>query len=225
MGTIFSKSCSGKNKKSGGTISDADRAILDLKIARDKLRAYQAKLSKESETLTQQAVQLLKSGKRDRALLTVKFKRFRQDKIREIEGQLLTVEKMVNTIEWETRQATVIASLKSGTDALNAMHAAMSLESIQDLLEESKAAQDKEQEISNILSQAPELSRDEEDAVQRELAELEEEQQAAAAPVVLPVAPTTDIKTDSPINHEEEQEEPGKRRPVAEKPQREMVAA
>lgn len=215
MGNILSSSDKKKRKRKRGGISDADRAVLDLKNARDRLRRYQAKLDSESATLTQQARQLLRAGKRDRALLTIKFRRFREEKINEIDRQLLTVESMVNSIEWQEEQATVVASLRSGTDALNALNKAISVESVEALLEETREALEKEQEISALLAQAPVLSRDQEDEIDEELAQLEDAPNAAA--LALPIAPVAKINISATIDPNEEQQQPeeSRRRVVA----------
>lgn len=215
MGNWLSSGNKKNRKRKRGGISDADRAVLDLKIARDRLRRYQAKLDSESATLTQQATQLLRAGKRDRALLTIKFRRFREEKIDEIDRQLLTVESMVNSIEWQEEQATVVASLRTGTDALNALNKAISIESIEALLEETREAQEKEQEISALLAQAPVLSRDQENEIDEELALLEETPNATA--IALPIAPVAKINAGANMEPGEEQQQPeqSRRRIVA----------
>ena len=111
-----------KSKKNKGGITAQDRAVLDLKNARDRLRRFQAKLDAESEQLTKRASQLLRDGKKDRALLTLKFRRFRQDKANQVDGQLLRLEDMVSAIRWEERQSEVISALREGTDALKRLH-------------------------------------------------------------------------------------------------------
>ena len=121
MGNAFGKKKKNR-KKRAGSITAQDRAVLDLKNARDKLRRFQSKLDAESEQLTKRASQLLRDGKKDRALLTLKFRRFRQDKANQVDGQLLRLEDMVSAIRWEERQSEVISALREGTDALKALH-------------------------------------------------------------------------------------------------------
>lgn len=148
MGGVFSSKKPKKKRK----VSSADRAVLDLKNARDRLRKYQTKLEAENATLTRQAAALLRAGKKDRAVLTLKFRRFREAKIADADAQLLRLEEMVNTIEWETQQAAVLASLKQGTDALNKIHSEMTVEAVEDLLDDSREAQDTANRISALLA-------------------------------------------------------------------------
>jgi hypothetical protein len=71
MGSLFGKpasktSGSSSSGSKGGSkknaITEKDRAILDLKIARDKLTKYQKRIQIESEKLLKQAQVLLNSG-------------------------------------------------------------------------------------------------------------------------------------------------------------------
>jgi len=192
MGGIFSSTCRHTNKRKN-VISESDRAVLDLKNARDRLRKYEAKLASESEYLTSQARELLRTGKRDRALLLVKLRRLREARLGDVDAQLLKLEEMVNTIEWENQQSVVLDSLRRGNDALNAMQSLMSLEAVEQLMDETRDAIDAEEKISAVLAGAT-LSATAEDEVLTEFKQLEQQQQqqeASEAPVAFPEAPST----------------------------------
>ena len=147
MGNAFGKKK--KTKKKGG-ITAQDRAVLDLKNARDKLRRFQAKLDAESDLLTTRAAQLLKDGKKDRALLTLKFRRFRQDKANAVDGQLLRLEDMVSAIRWEERQSEVVTALREGNEALKSLHEDMG--DVGALMDETRDQLEMEREVSALLS-------------------------------------------------------------------------
>lgn len=69
MGNLFGKSSPKSGPNTGSkknTINDKDRAILDLKIARDKLTKYQKRVNIESEKLLKQAQVLLNNGQKVR---------------------------------------------------------------------------------------------------------------------------------------------------------------
>ena len=112
MGNAFGKK---KKKKKPRAVTAQDRAVLDLKVARDGLRRFQAQLDADAVRLTARAATLLRNGKRDRALLTLKFRRFRQDRADAVDGQLLQLEHMVSAIRWEERQGAVVRALREGT--------------------------------------------------------------------------------------------------------------
>lgn len=48
----------------GASVTSKDRAVLELKVARDKLKKYQKKLEKESVKLTEQAKALIRQDKK-----------------------------------------------------------------------------------------------------------------------------------------------------------------
>ena len=177
MGNAFGKKKK-KTKKKGG-ITAQDRAVLDLKNARDKLRRFQAKLDADSEQLTNRAAQLLRDGKKDRALLTLKFRRFRQDKANQVDGQLLRLEDMVSAIRWEERQSEVVTALREGNEALKSLHEDMG--DVAALMDETRDQLEMEREVSALLS--GETTDD---------AELLKELDAMAAPALdLPAAPSS----------------------------------
>ena len=186
MGTLFSRD--GKKKKrrrrdvGAGGVSAQDRAVLDLKNARDRLRRFQGKLEAEAETLTANAGRLLRAGKRDRALLVLRTRRFREIKVAEVDAQLLTLEEMVATIEWETAQGDVVAALRAGTDALNALHAdALSVDAVAQLMDETADALETEKQISALLGGAAAADDDENAALLAELDALCADASPAAA--------------------------------------------
>jgi charged multivesicular body protein 6 len=69
---------SGKGKGSSAAkhdVNDHDRAVLDLKVARDELKQYQKKTAVAMDRHTQVARELLKKGDKKNALLVVKKKK------------------------------------------------------------------------------------------------------------------------------------------------------
>lgn len=63
-----SKASKVKEKKAKPVLSDKDKAILDLKKARDRLKKYQLKLEHEQQALHENARKLLQSGKKVRLI-------------------------------------------------------------------------------------------------------------------------------------------------------------
>jgi hypothetical protein len=146
MGNAFGK----KKKKKAHAVTAQDRAVLDLKVARDGLRRFQARLDADAVRLTARAATLLRDGKRDRALLTLKFRRFRQDRADAVDGQLLRLEQMVSAIRWEERQGDVVRALREGTDALKALHEDMG--DVAALMDEARDQLDAERAVSALLA-------------------------------------------------------------------------
>ena len=94
----------------------------------------------ESTKLTEEAKQLLKRDLKDRALLVLKVKKFKEKEVTNIDGKLVSVHEMIQSVEWEYNNLEVMKALRSGTDALNKIHEQMSLEDVESLLEETNEA-------------------------------------------------------------------------------------
>ena len=148
--------------------------------ARTRSGVGQKKLDAEAAQLTTQATELVRSGRRERALLVLKMRRLREEKCRDIDGQLAAVEQLAQTLEWETRQAEVVGALRAGNQALDAFHAEISPESVAELMNETEEALAIEREISRLVAGGGGLADyDDADAL-RELQALTAETSAAA---------------------------------------------
>ena len=60
MGNFLGKKGEPASRKGGGEILDRDRAVLDLKVSRDKCKKYQVKLEAEADKLKAKAAALLR---------------------------------------------------------------------------------------------------------------------------------------------------------------------
>ncbi|GAB5032679.1 charged multivesicular body protein 6 [Nannochloropsis oceanica] len=170
MGGLFSRH-HGHGRKPKVLVTDHDRAVLDLKIAKDKLKRYQIKMRSESIRLTEQAKELVAVGRKDRALLVLKMRRLREDEQVKAESQLMNMEQLITQIEWETQQMQVFDALKSGNQALDAIHEIMSLEEVEKLMADTADSIEYEQEVSRLLSGS--LSAGAEEEVMMEFEELQ----------------------------------------------------
>lgn len=199
MGGLFSRHHGHRHKPAAPKVkvTHHDRAVLDLKIAKDKLKRYQIKMRSESLRLTEHAKELVMAGRKDRALLVLKMRRLREDEQVKAESQLMNVEQLITQIEWETQQMQVFDALKSGNQALEAIHKIMSLEEVEKLMADTADSIEYEQEVSRLLS--GNLSAGAEEEVMREFEELQaltcltpaaaEEEKSVPAVVVVPAAP------------------------------------
>jgi len=145
-------STSKSNKKPKHQPSQQDRAMLDLKAARDKLKVYQTRMESEAGQLQQKAMGFLKNGNKEKALLFVKMKKLREKKIGDINSQLLTLEEMVQTIEWETQSLQVFDALKEGNKALQDIHSIMSIEAVEQLMDDTAEAIAYQKEIDELIA-------------------------------------------------------------------------
>ncbi|KAL3934377.1 MAG: hypothetical protein SGBAC_009894 [Bacillariaceae sp.] len=201
MGGTSSKSES-KKKAPGGTISQVDRAMLDLKNARDRLRRYQKKLEKDDERIVAKAKLAKKEGQTKNALNLLRLRKMKQKEVDSVTSQLLTVEQMVQTIDSKQNEAQVLAAMAKGKDSLQKMHEETSVEDVLDLMDAVTEQNEVEKEISSILEGVPTtLSVEDEAAVEAELEAMMKEMQGdTAADAILPVAPDTTPLPQAPTD-------------------------
>ncbi|XP_064789791.1 charged multivesicular body protein 6-like [Oncorhynchus masou masou] len=204
MGNIF-------GRKRRTRVTEQDRAVLQLKQQRDKLKQYQKRITLQLEKERNLAKQLLKDGKKEKALLLLKKKRYQDQLLDKTENQISNLERMCQDIEFAQIEMKVIEGLKVGNDCLKSLHEAMSIEDVERIMDETQEAIEYQREIDEML--AGSLTQEDEDAI---LAELEAITQGD---LDLPEVPDESL----PEVPETAEEEPGQERP-RKKQEREMLA-
>ncbi|KAI5619228.1 charged multivesicular body protein 6-like isoform X1 [Silurus asotus] len=177
MGNVFI----GKGRPS--RVTEQDRVILQLKQQRDKLKQYKRKLIVQLEKERFLAKQLLKDGKKERALLLLKKKRYQAQLLDKTETQISNLERMVQDLEFAQIEVKVLEGLKVGNDCLKKMHEALSIEEVERIMEETQDAIEYQKQIDEMLAGC--LSQEDEEAVLAELEAITQDED-----VQLPEAPT-----------------------------------
>ena len=158
--------------------SGQDKAILDLKIQRDRLRKYQkhltAVIAKEHELARQH---LVEHQDRQRALLILKKKRYQQSLLDKCEDQIMTVEQLTQSIEFAVVEQQVVAGLKSGTQMLKLLNEQMRVEDVERLMMDTEDAIEYQREVNQMLGQ--QLSQQDVEDVEAELDRLMAAQELA----------------------------------------------
>ncbi|XP_028413186.1 charged multivesicular body protein 6-like isoform X2 [Dendronephthya gigantea] len=194
MGGLFSK----KKPEKESRITEQDKAILALKQQRDKLKQYQKKIQLNLEKERQVAKDLLKNGKKDKAMSLLKKKRVQERLLSETDGQLDNLEQMVQDIEFAQIQSQVVEGLKVGNECLDKMHKLLSIEDVEKIMEDTQEGIEYQREIDELL--ATNLSEEDEDAVLSELEEITKTMEMPSVPTQEPVEGITlpDVPTAEP---------------------------
>lgn len=205
MGGAFSTSSKPAKKNAAASISAIDRAVLDLKNARDRLQRYRQKLERDDAALLIKATAARDAGQTKKALGILRLKKYKQVQAAACEDQLLTVLQMVETIDSKQNDSAVLQAMAIGKDTLKKMHEETTVEDVLELMDQVSEGIAVEQEINEILQGVPMLSADQEESVEAELLALESMMNpAAVAPaaseeVNLPTAPTTKLPEALPV--------------------------
>ncbi|KAF9517589.1 hypothetical protein BS47DRAFT_510325 [Hydnum rufescens UP504] len=186
------------NSSSTPKITTQDRAILDLKLQRDKLKQYQKKIQYVLDREQAIARESLATGNRTRALTALRRRKYQEGLLLKTDTQLETLQILVSTIEFSLVEKDIIYGLKQGNEVLTEIHKEMSLEGVEKLMEETADAIEYQKEINQILQSR--MTHDEEDAVQRELETMQRETVPTDARVPhLPVVPSTEPDDAMPV--------------------------
>lgn len=200
MGNLFSS-----KKKKETRITEQDRAVLQLKVQRDKLKQYTKKLEVALEKEKAVARQLLRDGRRERAKLLLRKKKFQEGLIQKTENQLETIERMVHDLEFAQIEANVVQRLAEGNASLKKMHELLSIEDVEKIMDETAAGIEYQREIDELLSGG--LTNEDEEDVAAELEKLlqDSEQQKKAEPgkvedkeIQLPDVPMEELEEKIP---------------------------
>uniref|UniRef100_A0A8B9YKV2 Charged multivesicular body protein 6 n=1 Tax=Bos mutus grunniens TaxID=30521 RepID=A0A8B9YKV2_BOSMU len=183
MGNLF-----GRKKQS--RVTEQDKAILQLKQQRDKLKQYQKRITQQLEREREIARQLLRDGRKERAKLLLKKKRYREQLLDKTENQITSLETMVQSIEFTQIEMKVIEGLKIGNECLNKMHQVMSVEEVERILDETQEAVDYQRQIDELL--AGSFTQEDEDAILEELDAITQEQ------IELPAVPSEPLPEKIP---------------------------
>jgi len=117
------------------------RAILDLKIQRDKLHQYQRRITILTDRETQIARETLARGDKKRALLALRRKKYQESLLAKTDAQLEQLEKLTSSVEFALIQKDVLFGLQQGTKVLKEIHTEMGgLEHVDKLMGETADA-------------------------------------------------------------------------------------
>lgn len=133
----------------------------------------------------------MQNGKKDRAKLLLRKKRYQEQLLENTDKQLEHLDRMVHDIEFAQIEIQVLQGLKNGNVALKKMNDIFSVEDVEQILDETREGVEKQQEIDALLSGV--LTAEDEEAVENEL-----EQIIGESLPDVPVNDTEDMLPDVP---------------------------
>ncbi|KAJ5740899.1 hypothetical protein N7493_000771 [Penicillium malachiteum] len=202
------------NTSSSQKISSQDRAILDLKNQRDKLKQYRKRITVLTDRETEIAKECLAQNDRRRALLALRRKKYQESLLDKTDGQLAQLEQLASQVEFALVQKDVLFGLQQGTEVLKAINKEMGgIEGVERLMGETEEARAYQEEISQMLE--GNLSNQDEDDVEEELEALQREVAGPQVAPTLPNAPTNALPIPEEVETPEEPRAKAKTRTAA----------
>lgn len=208
-----------KPKKVVREVSQIDRAILDLKVSRDRLNRYKKKLYLDSEKLFLKAKTFKEKNETRAALGLLKLRKMKQKEVDNIDSQLISIQTMISNIQTKEQEAEVLAALRSGKNALEKLHSENTLDDVLKLMEEVEEQNEIEREINDALvSTGESLTGIEEEDLELELqmlmggeGKVAVETQRVDEKMELPVAPSDKLpELQKPVKETTKQEQPAR---------------
>ena len=118
--------------------------------------------------------------------MALKKKNYQQALLEQTDQQLLNIEKLCTNIEYALVEKEIMQGLQSGNDALKELQKEMSLEKVEQLMQDTEDAIAYQNEVETLMGQKQSLIDEEE--IMKELNELERTEQ-----IHLPDVPKTDF--------------------------------
>ncbi|GMM50159.1 ESCRT-III subunit protein [Starmerella bacillaris] len=179
-------------------VSSKDKAVLDLKLQRDKVKQYQKRLSLIGDRERELAKQSLAKGNKQRALLFLRKQKFQNQLLEKSFSQLSNLEELIESIEFAQVQQEVVKGLEQGAQTLKAINAEMSLDKIDKIMDDTAEGIAYQREIEQTLSSA--ISDEDELAIERDLERMEKEMmpETAASKDALKEQQSADIVNELP---------------------------
>lgn len=194
---------SGQSRSHKRTITDVDRAVLALKTQKRKLGEYQKRVEGAIEREERRAKELVQSKKNKQALLALKKRKLHQQQLEKVCAWVLKVEETIVHIEQNQVQNDVYANLKRGNDALLILQKEVSLDDVDEILQDGSESAAHWEDVNRALSDqldAKQLGEVDEELKRMENVVLDEEVSALpAAPEAIQEARPRE-KTPSPVD-------------------------
>ncbi|KAJ1794137.1 Vacuolar protein sorting-associated protein 20 [Coemansia sp. RSA 1807] len=184
-------------------ITVQDKAILDMKVQRDKLKQYQKRVQVVLDREDALARELLKKGDKRRALLALRRRKYQEQMISTTDSQLLNLQQLVETIEFSLVQKDVLFGLEQGNQVLTKLNQEMRIEDVERLADDTAEAIAYQNEISELLK--TQMSAEDEEAVLMELDELER-QESDRLQINMPQVPDHPLPVQHPVEADAQQD-------------------
>ena len=163
-------------------INEEEKALLDCKICRDKIKKYIKSLEKNAALKKEKAKEALQNKNKDRARLNLRQAKMYQEQIKTADGQLEMIETQISQIETAQSQRSAMSVLKEGNEVLKKLQSEVNAEKFQEIADDMEELKEQQNELSEFFKSRGIEENDEEldneldkllDSVQKEQAKID----------------------------------------------------
>ena len=183
-------------------INQEEKALLECKLCRDKIKKYIKSLEKNAALKKERAKEALKNKNKDRARLNLRQAKMYQEQIKTADGQLEMIENQISQIETAQSQRDAMTVLKQGNEVLKKLQSEVNAEKFQEIADDMDELKEQQNEITEFFKNRGIEEDDEE--LDNELDKLLDSVQKEQGKVDLPSANKESL--DSEGNKEEVKE-------------------
>lgn len=189
-------------QSSVGKITAHDKAIFQLKQQRDKLRQYQTRLNEVCNSQEKLARTSVREKQYEKARFYLKAKRQQEAIITRSYDQIETLERLIGTIESKLVEKDVFESLQSGNFLLKQLNTEMSMDKVDQVMDDLEEERLKVDEVSAALASGSDLTEADQLEIDEEFARLQREESGVSDKSEipeLPEAPSGQILPNAPV--------------------------
>ena len=184
-------------------INQEERALLDCKLCRDKIKRYIKSLEKNEKLKREKAKESLKNKNKDRARLNLRQANMYKEQIKSADSQLEMIENQISQIETAQSQRDAIQVLKQGNEALKKLQSEVNAEKFQEVADDLEELKNQQDEITEFFKNRGIEENDEE--LDNEINKLLESVQKEEAKIDLPSANKEVLEEEVKSEKEEKQ--------------------
>ena len=145
MGSLCDKSGTPKINK------EKEKAILDCKLARDKIKTYIKRLERNANLKKEKAKESLRAKNKDRAKYNLKLSKMYQEQIKTADAQLTMLEEQISNLDQATTQRDPLKVLEKGNEVLKNLQSECNIEKWEKISEDMQDIKDQQDEINQFF--------------------------------------------------------------------------
>ena len=174
-------------------INQEEKALLDCKMTRDKIKTYIKRLERNANLKKEKAKESLRAKNKDRAKYNLKLSKMYQEQIKTADSQLTMLEEQISNIEQTTTQRDAMKVLEKGNEVLKNLQKECNIEKWEKISDDMNDLKEQQDEINQFFRDRS--MDDVDDDVEEEMNKLIESTKSDIEQE-LPSANTNDIVVD-----------------------------
>ena len=183
-------------------INQEEKALLDCKMTRDKIKTYIKRLERNANLKKEKAKDALRAKNKDRAKYNLKLSKMYQEQIKTADAQLTMLEEQIANIEQATTQRDAMKVLEKGNEVLKNLQSECNIEKWEKISDDMQDIKDQQDEINQFFRDRN--MNDVDDDVEEEMTKLMESEKNDIENE-LPSANKNDIYIENITNKNEEE--------------------